>query len=137
MNTEDILINICYYDVDGEIHFTSEFINLTKDIPDRRSLACALTNWWHLENIPSLLNYFGPLDQDDVYDGIDGHAMGIDPDICELMEYKDAAGVDESPHSGLSAEWYRDLLTAKLVSIKLPERLIQDYVAAVNQSKGV
>ena len=32
------------------------------------------------------------------------------------------------PKRGLEGEWYRDVLRSKLITIKLPKRLIMDYV---------
>ena len=130
ISKDDKLVSICYLDADNDLHFTDEFIHLTRDLPNRRAFACQLISWWDVDHVSSLLDYFGPPDKDDIYDCIDENSMGIDPDICELMEYKEVA------LPNLNADWYHDLLVAKLVSIKLPERLIKEYVEA-KKSKGV
>lgn len=124
-------VNICFLDQDNNLIFTTEFLTLTKDLPNRRAFACQLASWWNIDHVSSLLDYFGPADQEDVYSGIDGDAMGLDPNICDLMEYKDVAV------PGLPAKWYQDILKAKLVSIKLPEKLIKEYVDAAKKTKGV
>jgi len=32
------------------------------------------------------------------------------------------------PFEGLDSEWYRDIMRAKLMSLKLPKKLIEQYV---------
>ncbi len=48
--------------------------------------------------------------------------MDVREDIPEMWEYY------EIPFEGLSSEWYRDVMRAKLVSLKLPKKLIESYV---------
>ena len=128
--TEEKWVQICKFNENKDICFTDEYLNLMKEVCCARTFACRLMTWWGVEEVQSLLNYFGPPDPEtDLYDGIDGHAMGIDPNRCELMEYRDTA------LPGLDADWYQDLLAAKLVSIKLPERIIKQYVEAFKKEK--
>jgi hypothetical protein len=75
-----------------------------------------------------MLDYFGPDDSEkDTYTGIDGDPMDVREDITDVWDYKDLTAV------GMDAEWYRDMMRAKLVSIKVPERLIKAYIKAANK----
>jgi len=120
---DDKYISVCKFDDDNDIIFTDEYLALMKDTGNARSFAARLISWWEGENLQTLLDYFGPDDEEmDRFDGIDGHKMDLRQDLTDLMEYKDLA------LPGLDSEWHRDILRSKLITLKLPEKLIKEYV---------
>ena len=120
-------IQLCELDDAGEIRFTSEFLAATKEFPGTRKLTAHLVSHWDPE-YATMLDYFGPDDSEtDKYTGIDGDPMDVREDIADLWSYKGL------PIEGLEPEWYRDIMRAKLVSLKLPERLIKEYIKAANK----
>jgi len=125
---DEKLIQLCEFDEQGEIRFTKELLDATKDFTEIRKFASQLISHWGLEYI-RLLDYFGPDDaKEDKFSCIDGEPMDIRDDIPDLYSYKELAA------PGLDGEWYRDIMRAKLVSIKLPERLIKEYIKAVKKT---
>lgn len=121
-------IQLALIDEEGNLRFTPEYLEATKDLPGARKLASHLITHWEGDNFSTVLDYFGPDEGEaDQFSGIDGQPMDIRPDLMELWDYKDLA------LPGLNAEWYADILRAKLVSIRLPERLIKEYVKAANK----
>jgi hypothetical protein len=130
---DDKYVQLCEFDEAGEIRFTKEFLALTKTFPGTRKLASQLITHWGPE-FAGFLDYFGPPDaEEDKYSGIDGEPMDVKEDMCDLWEYKELA------FDGLDAEWYRDVLRAKLVTLKLPERLLLEYLKVSNKyyTRGV
>jgi hypothetical protein len=124
---DDKYVQLCEFDPEGEIRFTQEFLAITKAFPGTRKLASQLITHWGPE-FAGFLDYFGPDDaESDKYTGIDGEPMSCRTDVCDLWEYKELA------FDGLDAEWYHDVLMSKLVTIKLPERLILEYVKVGNK----
>jgi hypothetical protein len=123
-------VSICMLDGDNEICFTQEFLELTKELGSRtRSFAARLVTFWEGENLQTILDYFGPEDEEaDKYDAIDGHPMGVRDDLMELWSYKDLAAPD------LDGEWYKDIICSKLITLKLPERLIKEYVKCAKKA---
>lgn len=122
-------VSICKLDDDGEICFTDEYLEATSDLGwGARKFAAHLITHWSLE-FQSILDYFGPDDaEEDLYSGIDGEPMDVKEDITDLWEYY---GI---PYDGLEGEWYRDILRAKLITIKLPKRLIKEYVKVAEKA---
>jgi hypothetical protein len=121
-------IQIAEFDDKGEIRFTKELLEATKDFPGVRKFVARLITHWEGDTLDTILDYFGPDDrEEDIYSGIDGDPMSVRVDIPDLWSYKDL------PIPGLDSEWYQDVMLAKLVSIKLPERLIKAYVKAANK----
>lgn len=120
---EEEWVTICKTDADGEICFTPEYLELTSELGGgARQFAAHLITHWDTE-FQSMLDYFGSDEEDDdQYTGIDGEPMDVREDITDLWEYYG------KPFDGLDGEWYRDVLRAKLLTIKLPKRLITEYV---------
>lgn len=116
-------INIAELNKDNEIKFTKDFLDATVQLGgNRRKFASQLISHWTGE-LSTLLDYFGPDDEEnDLYTGLDTDQFDVQESLPELWEYHELAG------DGLEAEWYRDVLRAKLVSVRLPKRLIDNYV---------
>lgn len=116
-------VSICELDENNEICFTKKYLELTSDLGgEARKFASYLITHWNLE-FQTLLDYFGPPDaSEDLYSGIDGEPMDVREDVTDLWEYY---GI---PFDGLEGEWYRDVLRSKLITLKLPARLIKEYV---------
>lgn len=121
--SDDEWVQLCKLDDDSEICFTEEYLELMEEIPgDARPFASQLISHWGIEH-KTLLDYFGDPDlPDDQYSGLDGEPMDVHADKMDLLEYY--APVCD----GLDAEWYGDMYRAKLLSIKLPKRLIKEYI---------
>lgn len=118
----DEWVQICYVK-DNEICFTQEYLNLTRKLGwGARKFAAHLVCHWD-RKFESALDYFGPEEaEEDWYSGIDGEPMDVGELHAEQFEYQ---GI---PVPDLDNEWYRDIMRAKLVSLKLPKRLIEEYV---------
>ena len=110
---------------DNEIRFTKEWMDITQDLcGERRRFTSLLITHWDL-SLASMLDYFGPDElEKDLYTGVDGEPMDVREDIPSLWEYK------EMPFEGLSSEWYRDVMRAKLITLSLPVRLVNEYAKA-------
>ena len=107
----------------GEMRFTKEYLALTERLGDgaRKFAAHLATNWDRV--FENTLDYFGPDDaEEDWYTGINGDPMDVNEDIPEYCE------VQGKPFSDLDKEWHRDLIRAKLVTMRFPKRLIKEYV---------
>lgn len=108
---------------DGEIRFTKEYLVLTECLGNgaRKFAAHLATNWDKV--FENTLDYFGPDDAEtDWYTGVNGDAMDVNEDIPEYCE------VQGKPFADLDKEWHRDLFRARLVTLRLPKRLIEEYV---------
>lgn len=116
-------VQICKLDSENEICFTEEYLEITKELMwGARKFAAHLITYWDLEH-QNILDYFGSDDdEEDKYSGINGQPMNVREDVTDLLSYYD------KPYSGLDGEWYRDILRAKLITLKLPKRLIAEYV---------
>lgn len=124
---DDKFISIAEFDDDGNIRFTQEFLDITKSFPGTRKFAAQLITHWGPEFF-TMLDYFGPDNEEqDKFSGIDGEPMDCREDIPDLWEYKELA------FDGLDAEWYRDIMRSKLVSLKIPEKLIKEYIKMGNK----
>ena len=122
-------VSICKLDDNQEICFTDEYLEITNELGwGARKFAAHLITHWTLE-FQSMLDYFGPDDaEQDLYSGIDGEPMDVKEDVTDLWEYYGM------PYDGLDGEWYRDVLRAKLLTIKLPKRLIKEYVKVAKEA---
>jgi len=121
-------VKLCELDEDQEIIFTKEYLELTNELGwgARKFAAHLITHWTN--EFQTMLDFLGPDDEEeDKYSGINGEPMDVREDITDLWEYYSI------PYDGLEAEWYRDILRAKLLTIQLPERLIKEYVRAAKK----
>ena len=115
---------------ENEICFTPEYLNLTKSLGwGARKFAAHLITHWE-RNFENTLDYFGPEEvEKDWYSGIDGEPMDVGELLADTLETR---GI---PYEGLDSEWHRDVMRAKLLTIKLPFRLITEYVNTINKNK--
>ena len=126
---DEEFIPICEFDAENEIKFTKEFLALTKELGGgaRRFAAMLITHWD--VSFTNMLDWFGPVDSEaDKYSGIDGEPMDVREDVTDLWEYH---GI---PFDGLDGEFYRDVLRSKLVTLKLPKRVIKAYVEVAKKA---
>ena len=130
ISKDDEWISLCELLENGEIRFTKEYLEATKELSgSARKFAAQIATHWSKE-FENLLDYFGPDDaEEDWYSGVDGEPMDIREDTPEMWEYY------EIPFEGLSSEWYRDVLRAKLVSIKIPKKLISQYIKSAKKAE--
>lgn len=128
INPNEEWVQVCEFNEDEEICFTQEYLELTNDLGGvaRKFIAHLITDW-DLE-YQTILDYTGNPDlEEDEYSLIDGEPMSIDPDRTDLMEYYNKS------YDGLEGDWYRDILLSKLITLKLPKRLIKEYVEAAKK----
>jgi hypothetical protein len=123
-------LSVCELTDSNDLQFTKEYLEATKTLGgEARKLASKLVTHW-TKDFGNLLDYFGPEEvEKDWYSGIDGESMDVCEDTPAIWEYQELA------FDGLDAEWYRDVLRAKLVSVRIPKRLINDYIKAYNKNK--
>ena len=114
----------------NELKFTKEYLSVTEKLGGgARQLASYLVSNWD-SSFKGLLDYFGPDDiEDDWYTGIDGETM----DVCEIIPQ--TLAVEGKPSNHLDEEWHRDLYRAKLASIKVPKKLLEEYVKAIRKDQ--
>lgn len=121
-------VQLAELDSDGDIVFTKEVMDLTKNFAGLRRFVAQLISHWGPE-YAGMLDYFGSNDLDaDSFSGIDGEKMDVREDVADVWSYRDLAAPD------LETEWYRDMMRAKLISIRIPERLIKDYIKAASKT---
>ena len=130
IDPKEEMVQIAEFNEDSEIVFTEEYLKVTGDIGGGgRKLAAHLISHWD-KSFSNMLDYFGPdSSAKDWYTGSDGDPMDVREDTPEMWEYYDL------PFEGLGSEWYRDIMRAKLVSLKIPKRLIDIFVEAVNKQR--
>jgi hypothetical protein len=118
-------IQLCELGEDSEIRFTQQWLDATRELgAATRTFAAHLITHWAPE-FSRMLDYFGPDDAEvDTFTGVNGDPMDVREDIPYTWEYI------ELPFSGLTCEWYRDIMRCKLVSLKVPARLIKQYIKA-------
>jgi len=123
-------VQICYVNEENEICFTEQYLELTGCLGwGARKFAAHLITHWE-PKFQNILDYFGPEDaEEDWYSGIDGEPMDVGWILPELWECHDI------PVKGLDSDWYRDIMRAKLISLKIPEKLIRQYVSIVKMEK--
>lgn len=110
----------------NDLQFTKEYLEITKKLGwGARKLAAHLAMGWD-PAFETLLDYFGPEDaEEDWYSGIDGEPMDVCEKIPEKLEF------DAVPSIYLTKEWHRDLYRAKLATLKIPKKLLEEYVKAI------
>lgn len=129
LSKTDKWIQVCA--VEGnELYFTPEYLSITSCLGwGARKLAAHLAAGWD-KDMEGMLDYFGPEDvEDDWYTGIDGDTM----DVCEVIPNK--LEEDQIVSENLDAEWHRDLFRAKLASLKIPQKLLNKYVSAIQKER--
>lgn len=131
ITSQDETIQIATLTTTGDLVFTPEYLEVMKEVSHlTRRFASQLATFWGRE-YQTLLDYFGPDDlEKDLYSGIDGEEMNVREDITDLWDYKELVGFD-----GLDGEWYRDMIRVKLASLKVPTKLIKQYIKAAKRAK--
>jgi hypothetical protein len=129
-------IQIAFLDDQNQIYFTAEYLEIMGDLGwEAKAFAGLLLGLWY-DPFEHMLDYSSgeasfSADQPGTFDRNDLH------EAQEVVEYwaetwsrngkfhepahKAGTGLD------LDVEWYRDILRAKLVSIRLPKRLLVAY----------
>jgi len=121
--SDEEIINICELDENNNIKFTKEYLELTKLIGYKaKELAAYLITDFVKENA-TLLDYFGPEDNEtDIFTGQLNGPQDVDINKMELWSIYERAG------KNLPGEWYQDLLRSKLISLRVPTKLIKSYI---------
>jgi len=127
LNMNEEWVQICRVE-ENEICFTKEYLEIIGHLGwEARKFGAQLITHWE-PRFQHMLDYFGPDDvEEDWYTGVDGEGMDVGELLPDLWETHDI------PFPGLDGEWHRDILRAKLISIKLPKKLIEDYVKAAQK----
>lgn len=130
LDRTDEWVQLCELNEKNELCFTKEYLKLTSHLGwDARKFVAHLVVGWE-PKYQTALDYFGPDDADeDWYSGIDGEGMDVGEIIPDTLE------VEGVPYKGLESDWYRDIMRAQLITIKLPTSLIEKYVEVVKKNK--
>jgi hypothetical protein len=129
-------VQIAELDVRDQIHFTTEFQALMGELGwEAKALVGHLLGLWY-DPFEHLLDYGSgeahhTSDQPGVYDRND---LGQPQEVVEYwaVTWSQYGNAHQPSHEagtglGLDVEWYRDVLRAKLVSLRLPKRLLVVY----------
>lgn len=130
ISNNDEFVQVAQLNNDGDLVFTPEYLEAMKEVSHltRRFASQLMTHFGN--EYTTLLDYFGPDDTEkDIYSGIDGEPMNVREDITDLWEFQ------ELSFESLQGEWYRDVLRAKLASLRLPKKLITQFVKAAKKAK--
>lgn len=129
-------IEIAELDAENHIRFTAEFQALMGELGwQAKAFVGHLLGLWY-DPFEHMLDYGSGEAQAsaDQPGEFDRNALDEPQDVVEYwaLEWSKNDNADEPPHKagiglGLSVDWYRDVLRAKLVSIKLPKRLLVEY----------
>lgn len=128
-----------------EILFTPEFLGVMGELGwEAKAFVGHLLGLW-TDPFEHALDYFGGASATDDQPGTyESGELGGPQDVVEYWATIWAGkGNFASPaHEagtglGLGAAWYRDVLRAKLVSIRLPKRLLVEYREALKKSNRV
>jgi len=136
ISQDDEWIQIAELDNANQIRFTSEFQNLMDELGwEAKAFVGHLLGLWY-DPFEHMLDYTsgeaeisedqpGSFDRNDLTEPQD--VVGYwakawsENDKFHKPSHEAGAGL------GLSVEWYRDVLRAKLVTIKMPKRLLTEY----------
>lgn len=134
-------VQIAYLDSEDRIRFTEEYIELMGDEGwEAKAFVGHLIGLWY-DPFEHLLDYGSgeatiTNDQPGVFDR---NALDEPQDIVEYwaLDWSRNENDHKPSHKagtglGLSADWYRDVLRAKLVSLRLPRRLLLEYKSKLN-----
>ncbi len=129
-------IQVAELDAENRICFTAEFQALMGELGwEAKAFVGHLLGLWY-DPFEHILDYGSGEAQAsaDQPGEFDRNALDEPQDVVEYwaVEWSKNDNAHEPPHEagtglGLSVDWYRDVLRAKLVSIKLPKRLLVEY----------
>ncbi len=142
ISRNDDWVRIAALNERDEIIFTREFLDVVGDLGwEAKAFVGHLLGLWY-DPFEHTLDYFGgakvTLDQPGTF------KSGRLDEPLDVVEYWATTwagkGKEESPtHKagtglGLGPDWYRDVLRSKLVSIRLPKRLLVEYREAIKKT---
>jgi hypothetical protein len=142
ISRNEVWVQIAYLDSEDQIRFTEEYIALMGDQGwEAKAFVGHLIGLWY-DPFEHLLDYGSgeatvTKDQPGVFEQ---NALDEPQDVVEYWALDWSVNEnDVSPSHksgtglGLSADWYRDVLRAKLVSLRLPRRLLLEYKSKLTE----
>jgi hypothetical protein len=142
VSRNDEWVQIAELDAQDHIRFTQEFQSLMGDLGwETKAFVGHLLGLWY-DPFEHMLDYTSgeaesSLDQPGTFDRND---LSKPQEVVEYWAkcWSENDKFYEPSHKagtglGLSTDWYRDVLRAKLVSMKLPKRLLIEYKAKVQE----
>lgn len=129
-------IQIAELDAENRIRFTAEFQALMGELGWEAKAFVGHLLGLRYDPFEHVLDYGSGEAQEsaDQPGEFDRNALDDPQDVVEYwaLEWSRNDNAHEPPHKagtglGLNVDWYRDVLRAKLVSIKLPKRLLVEY----------
>lgn len=141
ISRNDTWIRIAALNERDEILFAPEFLELMGELGwEAKAFVGHLLGLWY-DPFEHLLDYWGDAKATKDQPGARTGGLEGPQDVVEYWASVWARkGKGESPtHEagtglGLSPEWYRDVLRSKLVSIRLPNRLMVEYRQALKKT---
>jgi hypothetical protein len=133
-------VQIAELDEQDQIRFTDEFRSLMGVLGwEAKAFVGHLLGLWY-DPFEHLLDYTSgeATHSPDQPGAFDRNGLDEAQDVVEYwaVDWSKHGNCHEPPHCagtglGLSVGWYRDVLRAKLVSLRLPRRLLLDYKAVL------
>ncbi|MDQ3009402.1 MAG: hypothetical protein M3X11_01660 [Acidobacteriota bacterium] len=145
INRDEEWVQIAYLDSEDHIRFTEEYIALMGDQGwEAKAFISHLIGLWY-DPFEHLLDHGSgeatiTKDQPGIFDR---NALDEPQDVVEYWALDwSRNGKNHSPSQeagtglGLSADWYRDVLRAKVVSLQLPKRLLLEYKSKLSDRRS-
>ena len=136
-------VQIAELDERDQIRFTGEFQGLVGELGwEAKAFVGHLLGLWY-DPFEHLLDYTSgeATCSSDQPGQFDRNGLDAPQDVVEYwaVDWSKNDNCHEPPHLAgtglrLGVDWYRDVLRAKLVSLRLPRRLISDYKAKLSAS---
>lgn len=136
ISKNEVWIQIAEFDEKDQICFTKEYINIMGDLGwEAKAFAGHLLGLWY-DPFEHLLDYGSGEAKftEDQPGKFDRNDLSEPQDVVEYWAktWSENGKFHKPPHEagtglGLSVDWYRDVLRAKLVSLRLPKRLLVEY----------
>lgn len=144
VSREEEWVQIAELDDDDHIRFTPAYLAIMEDLGwEAKAFAGHLIALWY-DPFEHMLDYTSRQSETEDQPGEFNHNWLDQPqDVVGYWAavWSSTANSHKPSHDagtglGLSPQWYRDILRAKLVSIRLPKRLILDYRRKVIDHMG-
>jgi hypothetical protein len=136
IHRDDDWLQIAELDEQDQIRFTPQFQAIMGDLGWRaKALVGHLLGLWY-DPFEHLLDYSSgeATCSEDQPGQFDRNGLDESQDVVEYwaVEWSKHGNAHQPPHFagtglGLSVTWYRDVLRSKLVSLRLPQRLLLEY----------